>query len=352
MHIHIEHYFKRKEKLIMRKKQNKIIFQEENKFNKPNILIHIVNQRSLSLKSKRIYNIFLRHLLDQNEEAYSTRFIEITISHLLKELGVEHRAEMEELLNELQTQVISFDHKIKESVKVVSTQLIQDYYIDKKNQHSIKVYFSEFLTKEIIKYNDKYTKLDLIEYNNIKVSHALTLYELFKSKICKFKVQFQNYTELELRKKLGLEDTYTDIKTFNQDVIRKSIKDINKSLSLRVELLKIHRANTKDNPTQDRIYKFRIKQDLSKLIYFTQFRNLLRKDIRISEPIAYKLGAHTYELQSDNTMLMNDKNHKKYWLRESGQKTTTLISKKIWAALYSEFTKDFTRFIKKYDLNL
>lgn len=336
----------------MRKKQEKIIFQQENTFNKPNVLINVVNQRSLSLKSKKVYNLFLRHLLDKNVEQYSTRSIEITISDLLRELGIQHRVEISELLSELQAQIIVFDHTIDESVKTISTQLIQDYYIDKKSQHSIKVYFSEFLTKEILKYNDKYTKLDLIECNNLKVSHALTFYELFKSKICRYKTQFQNYTESELREKLGLLKEYQDIKTFNQDVIRKSIKDINQGLSIQVELLKIQRPNTKANPTPNRIYKFKIRQDLSKLIDFTQFRDLLRKSEREINPITYKLGAHTYELQSDKTLLLNDKNHKKYWLRESGQKTTTKVSKKIWEALYSEFTKDFTKFLKKYDLNL
>jgi hypothetical protein len=330
----------------MKKKQDKIIFQEENKLNKPNILINIVNQKSLSLKAKKIYNIFLRQLLNQNEEEYNKNCITTTITALTKELGIKNRTEISDLLYELKKQDVIFDHMKEDGVYEIHTSLLSEIHLKKQGRDTVSIHFSPLLANEIKKYNDRYTKLDLIECGRLKVSHSLTMYELFKSKICGFKFQFQNYTEKELREKLGLIDSYEDIRYFNNSVIKKSIQDINENMSIQIQLLKIERPNTKNNPTDERIYKFKIAQELSKIIGFSLFIDFIRSR---NTPIEYRNGSNTYSLESEGLMSGSGK---KYWLRAiSGEKTTKKIADSIWKEMYKKFSIDSETFLMTLNIS-
>ncbi|RYA22161.1 hypothetical protein CRU96_14580, partial [Malaciobacter halophilus] len=66
-------------------KQEIIVYQEINKFNKPNVLIDIGISNQLTLKEKKVYNIFLRQLLDQNIEEYQKNKISTTVTDLCRE---------------------------------------------------------------------------------------------------------------------------------------------------------------------------------------------------------------------------------------------------------------------------
>lgn len=315
-------------------KIKKILLQEENKLNKPNILINVVNQKSLTLKSKKIYNILLRQLLDQSEEDFHLPYIATSLSAIAKELGIKNIKEVSEGLDELLSQRILFEHPIDGKIHTSKTHLISKVSIEKIKQNSVKIYFDNDLKKEILKYNNRWTKLDLIECNRLKVSHSLTLYELFKSKICGYKIQNKNYTETQLREKLGLTDSYKEIRLFNSAVIKKSIDDINKNMSIQVKLLKIERANTKSNPTDERIYKFKIIQNISKTISLGSFIDFIRSRNKI---ICMNFKGHIYSLESDG-MFQSDC---KYWYRViSNEKTTSVIADKIWKELYKRFLED------------
>ena len=143
-------------------KQDKILFQEENKLNKPNVLINIISQKSLSLKSKKVYNLFIRKLLDQNVEDFNTRTISTSVSEITRELGIQNRKEIRGVLEELRKQLITFEHTIDDKAHIVSTGLISGYALEKRGRESLKIFFDEKLTQEILKYNNRYTKLDLV----------------------------------------------------------------------------------------------------------------------------------------------------------------------------------------------
>ena len=341
------------------KKQDKVLFQEENKLNKPNILINIIHQKSLSIKPKKVYNLFIRKLLDQNVEDFNTRTISTSVSEITRELGVQNRKEIRGVLEDLRKQLIVFEHTIDDKAYIVSTGLISGYAIEKKGRESLKIFFDEKLTQEILKYNNRYTKLDLIEMNNLQVSHSLSLYELFKSKLYIYRFQNQDYTEKKLREKLGLINEYDNIKDFNQKVIRKAIADINKNTLLKVELLKILRPNTKANPKDERLYKFKLTQDVSKLIKPAQFRDFLKSR---GQTISHKIRAHTYTLELEE---ITDSNYRKFenkteeelyenkvWLRASGDMTTREISFRIWSELFNSFLKDQDKFLEDHDLDI
>lgn len=329
-------------------KQEIIIYQETNKFNKPNVLIDIGVSNQLTLKEKKVYNILLRQLLDQNIEDYQTNKIKTTIIDLCRELGIKNRNEIYQLLEKLSDTKIKFDHLFEDGkVYKWNCKLISGFGIEKKRNDSVVVSFDQFLSNEILKHNDRYTKLDLVQINQLSVTHSITLYEMFRKTICNYQEQYKNFNEQELRTKLGLQDKYLDIKDFNKKVINKSIDDINMSTFLKIELLEIQRPNTKKNPSDDRIYKFKIKQG-EVPISFSKFRdNLQRLD---SNKLTFKQGKRVYTL---DYQLLNDKeyddknkNSKKYWLNENGNTIESKKAQKIYESLYSEFCKNTIEFIE------
>ncbi|RYA22159.1 hypothetical protein CRU96_14570, partial [Malaciobacter halophilus] len=302
----------------------------------------------LTLKEKKVYNIFLRQLLDQNIEEYQKNKISTTVTDLCRELGIKNRSEIRPLLERLSDTKIKFDHIDKDGKKWEwNSKLISDYGIEKQRNDSVTIIFSQVLSNEILKYNDRYTKLDLVQLNQLTVAHSITLYEMFRRTICNHQEQYKNFTEKELRERLGLQDKYINIKQFNQKVINKSIDDINIHTYLKVELLKMERPNTKENPTDNRVYKFKIKQSEIP-ISFSKFRdNLQRLD---SSKLFYKKGKRTYTLEEQN---LNDYDRKgertrgkKYWLNEDGETIESSKAKKIYESLYSEFCKDTINFIE------
>ena len=142
-------------------------------------------------------------------------------------------------------------------------------------------------------------------------------------------------------------------------MIRKAIADINKNTLLKVELLKILRPNTKANPKDERLYKFKLTQDVSKLIKPAQFRDFLKSR---GQTIAHKIRAHTYTLELEE---ITDSNYRKFenkteeelyenkvWLRASGDMTTREISFRIWSELFNSFLKDQDKFLEDHDLDI
>lgn len=333
-------------KIKKKNKQEIIVFQEPTKLNKPNILIDIAINSPLTLKEKKIYNIFVRQLLNKNIDDYSTRTVKTTTVDLCRELGIKNRTEIPRILQKLSDTSIKFFHILDDKKYQWNTKLISDFGIEDRNKDSLIISFSEVLTMEILKHNDKYTKLDLVQINELEVSHSITLYEVFRKTICNYSEQYKNYTETELREYLGLKNKYIQISEFNKQVIKKSINDININTFLKVELLKIERPNTKENQTEERIYKFKILQEQNP-ISFKKFREILCK--LDSNKISYKSGKRTYKL---DYQLLNDKefdtvkSENKYWIDENQNTIPSDKAAKIYEYLYTEFCKSSIDFIE------
>ena len=324
------------------KKQTKIIFQEDSKFNKPNILINVVKSKELSLKDKKIYNVLLRKLIDQDLIDYQSNTVNTSISQIAYELGIQNRNDIHESLNTLRNTDINFDH-IDNNGNMINwdTSMIVSKGVYHKNEDSVVIEFSKILTNEILLHHKRYTKLDLIEMNNLKVGHSLTLYELIKSKLYKYKYQYQNYTEEELREYLNLKEKYQNIKQFNQMVVKKMIIDINDNTELDLTLLK---QSKKGNV---RTYHFQVKyEDLN--ISIKDFKNTVRHLKKEHfKNITFKHLSKTYELEV-NSDYGNEKDIVNlYWINQKNDKTiSTDLADFIWDEMYKQYREDTFNFIE------
>jgi plasmid replication initiation protein len=321
--------------------QTRIIFQEDNKFNKPNILINVVKSKELGLKDKKVYNVLLRKLIDQDLINYQTNTIKTSITEIARMLNTTHRSDIHDALDKLEETRIVFDHLIDEEEYTTKTRLISSNSVHKRNEDSVVIEFSRFLTKEILLHNKRYTKLDLIEMNKLKVGHSLTLYELIKSKLYKYKYQYQNYTEEELRKFLNLENKYLNVKQFNQKVVKKMIDDINDNTELDLTLLK---TSKRDNV---RTYHFQVKYEDFNISPQT-FRNTLREVKRkMFKNISFTNGKQKFILE-ENSDFGNEKEvNNLYWINEKNDKTvSTDMADFIWEELYKQYRNDWYNFIE------
>jgi len=289
--------------------QEIIVFQEVDKFNKPNILINIIKNNSLTTRDKKIYNVLLRKLINQNRNEYQKNEITTSITQISRELNIQNRNEIKETLEKIRTTTLKFNHLIGKKEYKTNFPLLSSISIGVGCLDSLIIRFDTGLCNEILKYTKKYTKIDLIEMNKLKKMYSLPLYELFKSKIVSFPYQPQNYTETELRNYLTLHDKYKDIKVFNRDVIKGSIEDINENTNLEITLI----SNKIDKKNGNRIYKFFIKQDLTYTINLTRFKNILKNITTNRTSIKYKIKKSIYILDLSleyNKVLWLDKDLK------------------------------------------
>jgi plasmid replication initiation protein len=324
--------------------QEVILFQETNKFNKPNIMINIVKSKELTTKDKKVYNILLRQLLGQELKDYQTNMIKTTITQICRELNIKNRNDIHSILDKLEDTRIEFLHLIDNEEYQTKTRLITSNSIHKKNEDSVVIEFSQHITNELLKHYNLYTKLDLIEMNKLSKTHSLTLYELFKSKLFKYPYQYQNYSEKELREILSLNDKYSLFKDFNRYVIKDSIKDINDNTNINIYLLSFK----KDKHTNERIFKFYIEQDKSYTLSFTRFKNII-KNLAISKNnIKYKIKSQIYELSK--TLEGGDKIL--WWNYKSLKIISNDLAKKIWEQMFQEYNKGPLDFLEKLKIDI
>ncbi len=177
--------------------------------------------------------------------------------------------------------------------------------------------------------------------NRLKVGHSLTLYELIKSKLYKYKYQYQNYTEEELRKYLNLEDKYLDTKSFNRSVVKKMITDINDHTELDLTLLKISK---KDNV---RVYHFQVKYE-SFSISLSTFRDTMRYLIKNKfQQITFKWRKNIYSLEEQMDFGTEKHIGKIYWLNtETGKTISTDLANVIWEELFTKYSNNLMDFIE------
>lgn len=324
--------------------QEVILFQETNKFNKPNIMINIVKSKELTTKDKKVYNILLRQLLGQELKDYQINMIKTTITQICRELNIKNRNDIHSILDKLEDTRIEFLHLIDNEEYQTKTRLITSNSIHKKNEDSVVIEFSQHITNELLKHYNLYTKLDLIEMNKLSKTHSLTLYELFKSKLFKYPYQYQNYRESELREILSLNDKYSLFKDFNRYVVKDSIKDINNNTTLEITLL----SSKIDKKINERVFKFFIKQDHSYTLSFTRFKNIIRNIAIKRNNVIYKIKSQSYSL---DLTLENDK--KPLW---TNTKTLKIVDReqgiKIWEELFNQFNKGPLDFLEKLNIDI
>ena len=215
--------------------------------------------------------------------------------------------------------------------------MISSYTRPKKpyNKENLIIGLDTRLTRTILKYGDKYAKLDLADINSLKITHSITLYELFIRSLGTYTNQKLHYTEQELRKYLHLQDKYLDIKLFNQKVIKNSIVELNQKTKLKITYKRV-----KDNAIN--IYKFHIKQEL--VYNFNKFKKTILNN-EYYRDIVFKYENTEYTFNRD----LDDK--KPQYLIFDIKKERTLEKEKaeeIWSYIYELLNKDDKEFIYKF----
>ncbi|MHA1658566.1 MAG: replication initiation protein [Promethearchaeota archaeon] len=251
---------------MLNEKNEAIIHQEPQKINKPDVLVNIALNKALTAKDKKIYNLIIRKLLSHNYEDLLKNEIRTSISEISRDLGILNRMDIYKILDILGETTIKFlevfeDKQFLTKAKMISSysrpvETLEDYNDESTNisHDNLIIRFDTHLTKTILKYSEKYAKLDINDLNNLKGSHSITLYEIFIKSLKTFEFKKKNMTEQELRILLHLEDKYLDIKSFNNQVIKKSINEINSKTKLSISYKRV--KQNKEN-----IYKFEINQD-------------------------------------------------------------------------------------------
>lgn len=325
-------------------KQEIMLLQETGKFNKPNLLIDIWKNTSLTTRSQKVYDICLRTLLKQNIEAYQNNRIKTSISAIARAMGTSKREDIVDILHILNQTRFKFNNTIENREYKYHTTLISGFAVEKKGKDSLEIEFNSHLTREVLKNLNPYTKIDLDEINRLTKMYSLPLYQLIKWRLAGHAKQSQDYSEERLRDFLQLNDLYTNIKDFNRDVVRNSIEDINKHTSLTVTLLKVERPKN----GKPRNYKFKIYQDKT-ILPFKRFKAAIIEMTKDSINIEWKRKQHEYVLTSKliNGMEIDEKHI--LWAHKGSLKTAkTNIGISLWEELYLEYKDNHKTFLFDY----
>lgn len=279
---------------MLNKENEPILKQELEKFNKPHILIKIALNKALTARDKKIYNIFVRELLMLNLKHFKNNEVYLSISKISKTLGITTRTELYKSLEKLRNTDIIFEGDDSKTFAKMISSYTRPSQTD-NNEHTTKnliIRFDTKLTETILKYADKYAKLNLNDINNLKISHAITFYEMFIRGLGTRNYQKQHYTEQELRKYLHLNDKYLDIKLFNQKVVKNSIEDLNNKTHLNIIYQRVKENNIN-------IYKFEVKQET--LYNFNKFkRTILNYECYRDIIFTYKNNEYTFQKDLDD----------------------------------------------------
>jgi len=330
-----------------------ILKQEHGRLNKPHLLIKISQNRELTARDKKVYNIFLRELLNQNLKEIKTNEIRLSISQVSKLLGVTTRNKLYDSIENLMNTIITFEEDYtqdwsKKIPKLMKTRavmvssysrpvesLLEYDNEDPKGNNNLIIRFDTRLTSKIIEHHKYYAKLDLLDLTALKVSHSLTLYELFITALGKNTYQKKNLTEEQIRGYLHLKDKYLELKEFNNKVIKKSINEINNKTKITVSY-----ERTKENKIN--IYRFKINLDIKHT--FNRFRaTILNNDIYRNNSFKYKNVEYVLTRDIDDKKaqyLITNANSYKTVKKEKAEE--------IWGFMYELLNKDSTEFAYRF----
>lgn len=337
-----------------KKQQNQIImFQEDCKMNKPNMLIkNVIHNKSLETKDKKVYNVILRQFLHQNLENYQTNTIRTSISQISRELNTTKREDIFPILNKLQGTIITY---ISDGIKWDSP-LIAEKGLELKNQDTLFISFAPRLTTELLKNLDTWAKLDLIEMNNLSKKASLALYECFKAYLAKHHYQNKNFYISELKDITGHKDTKMTNGEYKRSVIDPAIKEINATTGISIEI--IEKPNTR-NEKKELLYKFKVMTtgtlEMSSGLFKAMMVELVKKDYKIKQ--IYKGKTYTLapqEAWSDTSASKQERMDtidKILWLNEQGATVRQDTADTLWTELHNYYLGSSPLFFENLELD-
>ncbi len=326
----------------MNEQNDSLIYQEPNKLNKPHILVKIAQDRALTARDKKIYNIFIRELLVLNPVDFKNNEIRLSLTKISNILGITTLNDLYSSIEKLMKTIITFeDNDLRTRAVMISSydKPLEIMKLDddiEYNPHSLVIRFDTKLTMKILEYADKYAKIDLNDINRLKISHAITLYEIFIKSLGKYSQQKINISERELRKYLHLNDKYKDIKDFTKSVIKKSVEELNEQTKLTVT----YKRSKIDN---ENVYKFEVSQQLS--YTFSKFKKCILEQYNYIE-----FFFEGKEYRFDNT---DPENKSIYFIceAENNQMVKKEKAESIYEFAFGMINKSPEEFIYKFIIN-
>ena len=327
---------------------NPYLLQEPEHFNKPSQLIRQIIDTPLTTRQKKIYSFCLRELLKSENKSNE---ITTTVKDMCDFLGTDNRHIKSDLIRLQKTTIVIEE----EGKRTTTAQLLSSHTMPKEQDleksfemfRTMTIRFDTRMT-EVLNEIYSYAKLDLTVLKKLKITHSITLYEIFKRRLIKTSAGRLNLTETELRKYLNLEKKYLDIRDFNKH-LKKWIKEIedNSNMSITWEKRKRNKINS---------YAFLVSDFL--VLNFNTFRHKILK-IKQIENLIFTYENRKYFLidTEDNLeklyitdyekyMSYGDKKHLKNY-----NKSFTLPkedAKNIWQEMYSDFLDNQFVFLYKF----
>jgi len=325
---------------------NPYLLQEPEHFNKPAQLVRQIIDTPLTTRQKKIYHFCVRELMKTES---GTMEIKTTVSDLCKFLDSDNR-HIKADLRKLQKTTIVIEENGKQ---LTEAQLLSSHTMPKSQDNNFDMFrtltirFDIRLT-EILKQIKSYAKLDLTVLKKLKITHSITLYEIFKRRLIKTNAGRLNITELELREYLNLENKYPDTKAFNRE-LKKWIKEIelNSNMSITWEKRKKNKINT---------YAFLVSDFI--VLNFNTFKKKLLKIKNLSDlKFTYEDREYFFIDTEDNLDKLYITDYKKYMTygteehTKNFNKSFTLPkeeAKIIWEKMYNEFLDNQYNFLYKF----
>jgi len=325
---------------------NPYLLQEPEHFNKPSQLIRQIIDTPLTARQKKIYSFCLRELLKTEN---TSNEITTTVKDMCDFLGSDNR-HIKADLRKLQKTTIVIE---EEGKRTTEAQLLSSHTMPKEQDNQFEMFRTmtiRFDTKmtQVLKEIYSYAKLDLTVLKKLKITHSITLYEIFKRRLIKTNAGRLNLTEEELRKYLNLENKYMDIRDFNKN-LKKWIKEIEDNSNMSITWEKRKRKNIN-------YYAFLISDFI--VLNFNTFRKRILK-IKGIENLIFKYEKREYFLidTEDNLDKLYITDYKKYMSYgdkkhlDNFNKSFTLekeAAKIIWENMYSDFLDNQFIFLYKF----
>lgn len=334
-----------------------VLTQYKEVFCKPNILIHIINSQELHKKEKRLYNVLLQLLLNQNKEKFLSNEIRTTVTEVTKMLGIKNRSDIHTSLQKLKDTKLKFLLIDKQRTYNYDTSYITGVGRQKDgNKNHLIIEFSSIMTKEILKSLQTvdangnkikslgFTRLNLKEMLKLDGKYSITFYERFVSLLMNFKSQTKYYTESEIREFLNLEDKHKDIRAFNRSVIKASVDELNSKTTLNIHW---ERGRNSD------VYKFTLYRGMDVQIDEILFRDIIRELVYTYN---YEL---TYKHKSQDYVLSVVEDERKEFEKRvlwTQSKSLNIVnstnSESAWSELWNQYQnkKDLDEFLDRYKI--
>lgn len=187
----------------------------------------------LTLNEQKII-LYTVSKLDRASDKFN--IVELNIKDFTNLIGTTAKrfTEIKEITDGLRNKDIEINSNNK---KLISKWVASIEYME--NSGIIEIEFSSKLTPYLLQLKGHFTKYELQNIVHFKNKYSIRLYELLK--------QYENigkreFTLEDFKQLLGCENMYNEFKHFNNDVLKKSIKEINIYTDLTVDYEKITRG--------------------------------------------------------------------------------------------------------------